>query len=43
MQLFAGLSKDVIEKVLAGSSEHERLAASEGDLMKTVEELGRLH
>ncbi|KAL8286521.1 hypothetical protein RQP46_004538 [Phenoliferia psychrophenolica] len=43
IQLFAGLPKDLIEKVLAGSSEHERLSGSESDILVPLEELGRLH
>ncbi|KAM0754809.1 DNA damage-binding protein 1b [Meredithblackwellia eburnea MCA 4105] len=43
VQAFASMSKEEVEKVLAGSSEHQRISVPEAHLAKIVEEFGRLH
>lgn len=41
--MFAGLGREDVARVLKGSSEHEVLGTTEVELLRLVEELGRLH
>ena len=43
VERFADLSEETMQRVLAGTNEHERLELSVLEVLKTVEEAARLH